>query len=406
MTRLPTNSSTKYTDDDDLTDGEEAGEYREYPISFSVDDTRHQYIAQYYELTSNLTLVDTDGDGLDDDKELDLANNSAANGWNISVINESGQPYRWAGSVEQSADGTISVSSDPMVEDTDGDGLTDYAEKEFTHTDPNASVTYNLTDEHDELLGHLADEGMYGRPVFPSHSPPTEGLTDRTDDFDFVLAEDRSFPPSAEAWKQSPLTFKALDGEWRTDTWLSNDNELSNGTDPWDPDTDDDGLTDGQEIKHVTHINGGQMGGINADTLGTEPLNPDSDGDGYWDGWLGVHGVGYSDNVILYREHLQSGNGVEGDERVDEQVGVQRSTESRGNRRPDDSLGDDIPLSIHSRNEHVPKETAPTARSFSPPGEYRAYGQSLDRVARLALRRRRSVRRRRDTQTADRDAGR
>jgi len=47
------------------------------------------------------------------------------------------------------------------------------------------------------------------------------------------------------------------------------------------------------------------------------------DGDGYWDGWIGVHGVGYSDNVILYREHLQSGNGTSGDdERVDEQVGV------------------------------------------------------------------------------------
>ncbi|WP_136688976.1 hypothetical protein [Halorhabdus amylolytica] len=52
------------------------------------------------------------------------------------------------------------------------------------------------------------------------------------------------------------------------------------------------------------------------------PIDPDTDGDGYWDGWLGVHGVTYSKDVILYREHLQDGNGVKGDERVDEQVGI------------------------------------------------------------------------------------
>ena len=50
--------------------------------------------------------------------------------------------------------------------------------------------------------------------------------------------------------------------------------------------------------------------------------------DGYWDGWIGVHGVGHSENVILYREHLldDDGNGapsgIQGDEIVDEQVGI------------------------------------------------------------------------------------
>ena len=33
------------------------------------------------------------------------------------------------------------------------------------------------------------------------------------------------------------------------------------------------------------------------------------DEDSYWDGWIGVHGVGNSDNVILYREHLQDDDG-------------------------------------------------------------------------------------------------
>ena len=39
-------------------------------------------------------------------------------------------------------------------------------------------------------------------------------------------------------------------------------------TDPWDPDTDDDGLSDGWEVQN-----------------GTDPLDTDSDDDGLWDGW-------------------------------------------------------------------------------------------------------------------------
>jgi hypothetical protein len=54
----------------------------------------------------------------------------------------------------------------------------------------------------------------------------------------------------------------------------------------------------------------------------TDPTDPDTDGDGYWDGWIGVHGVGYSDNVILYQQNLQTGDGIEGDEIVQAQVGV------------------------------------------------------------------------------------
>lgn len=46
----------------------------------------------------------------------------------------------------------------------------------------------------------------------------------------------------------------------------------------------------------------------------TNSTDPDRDGDGYWDGWLGVYGLNRSDNVILYREHLQDGDGIEGDE--------------------------------------------------------------------------------------------
>lgn len=58
-------------------------------------------------------------------------------------------------------------------------------------------------------------------------------------------------------------------------------------------------------------------------TYDTDPLDPDSDGDGYWDGWIGVHDVGTTDNVVLYREHLRDDDGgIRGDEIVAEQNGV------------------------------------------------------------------------------------
>lgn len=49
---------------------------------------------------------------------------------------------------------------------------------------------------------------------------------------------------------------------------LSNAEEVEAKTDPADPDTDDDGVKDGQEVKE----------------LGTDPNNPDTDGDGLTDG--------------------------------------------------------------------------------------------------------------------------
>ncbi|QPV64149.1 hypothetical protein I7X12_05865 [Halosimplex litoreum] len=147
-------------------------------------------------------------------------------------------------------------------------------------------------------------------------------MTDRTDDFDFVR-------PDGGTNFVDRLDFTALDGTTRTDTWLSNEEELdwevfnAGELGVWDPDTDDDGLTDGQEVHGLTKVNGWSV--VKTDesvSYGTDPADADTDGDGYWDGWIGVYGVEWSDNVVLYQEHLSTGDGIEGEEVVPEQIGT------------------------------------------------------------------------------------
>ena len=74
------------------------------------------------------------------------------------------------------------------------------------------------------------------------------------------------------------------------DDVLNDGDEIAEGTYPFDPDTDDDGLTDGDEV----HVYGtdpldpdtdddGLTDGLEV-SLGTDPLDPDSDDDGIPDG--------------------------------------------------------------------------------------------------------------------------
>ena len=72
---------------------------------------------------------------------------------------------------------------------------------------------------------------------------------------------------------------------------LTDDYERQIGTDPFDPDTDDDGLTDGEEVLtyKTNPLNpdtdgDGLKDGEEVKTYGTDPLNPDTDGDELKDG--------------------------------------------------------------------------------------------------------------------------
>jgi len=194
-------------------------------------------------------------------------------------------------------------------------------------------------------------------------------LTDATADFDLVRTDEVGI---------DRYNFLALDGVARTDTWFSNNQEVKAGTEPWHPDTDNDGLTDGQEARFITLV-----GGASADDFGerdpgsnqfrppapqrepratcaepqdplaecypvgelrTDPTTADSDGDGYWDGWFGVYGVDRANapNHILYRHHLQTGGGVSGSETLTQQARV-HEVGSVTDRNPDPFHGQATP---------------------------------------------------------------
>jgi len=185
-------------------------------------------------------------------------------------------------------------------------------------------------------------------------------LDDKSDSFDHVYV--RSTEARRPVWKESPLNRLIFSSQsrlekrplpedadiWikRTDTWYPNSEEVSNPevegvTDPWDPDTDDDGLTDGQEVRGITKVDQSRVRfevpvrtkhpkvqHDEAVSYETSPKDEDTDDDGYWDCWVGIYGVGNTSNVVLYMENLQTGDGIEGDERVPEQAGVHNDSEA------------------------------------------------------------------------------
>ncbi|WP_136688979.1 hypothetical protein [Halorhabdus amylolytica] len=337
------------TDGDGLSDGEEV--LIDQPVYTNTSYRGKTFVG--YEWRSHPKNPDSDDDGLNDSTEVD--------GWTIETINRSGEAYRWAESVEEDGNGELKVTSDPLTKDTDGDGLTDGAEKEQTHTDPRDPVTYTLSNEQARLIRTVESNNdggpeslRFGAEAFgvprslarEDVQAEPGGLTDRTSDFDFVTDDSVTDTGTQGRRTFDRLSFTALDGELRTDTWLPNWEEYylsevadqfgqAGDLDPWDPDSDDDGLTDGQEMDGITRArsdtSGGKIGFTRYDVSPADvvdgqlnPTDPDTDDDGYWDGWIGVHGVERSENVILYMEHLKFGDGIEGEEIVSEQVGIHK----------------------------------------------------------------------------------
>ena len=162
----------------------------------------------------------------------------------------------------------VGYGSNPLVADTDGDGISDSAEVNTYGSDPTATDTDadGLPDAQEAALGTSLN------------NPDSDG--------DGLL----------DGWEVSnslnPLSAvgnDGADGDIDNDT-LTNIQEQEAGSNPRNADTDNDGLSDSDEVEAGTNPaladtdHDGLSDGLE-DSIDTNPLQPDSDSDGMNDGW-------------------------------------------------------------------------------------------------------------------------
>jgi hypothetical protein len=174
-----------------------------------------------------------------------------------------------AGADDEDADGLTAaqedeLNTDPVLADTDGDGLTDGDEVNVHRTLPLIDDTDGdgVADGDEVAAGtNPAGEGTAAQPA--TAAEPTAAPDPAAVEEPAVVEEPAAVVEEPVAVEEPAGIPGDSDGDFLPDV-----DEASIGTDPFDGDTDDDGLLDGSEVFDLA--------------LG--PLNPDNDGDGVLDG--------------------------------------------------------------------------------------------------------------------------
>ena len=251
-----TNPTVMDTDDDGLNDKEELNgwyirlRYNSLVLTKKVfpdpvnPDSDGDGLSDEEEMNAvpplNPRSIDTDGDGIPDPDDNDplnppeglidtdydkLSDETENTGWEITVVTAEGSTLK-------------RVTSDPTLEDSDSDTISD--REEYGITDPRMDDT-----DEDGITDNL--EHTYGTDA-TNFDTDMDGISDGTEKY-------------------------------------------VTGTDPLDSDSDDDGLKDGEEVNTYGSnplVNDTDNDGIvDADEInitGTDPANEDSDGDGLSDG--------------------------------------------------------------------------------------------------------------------------
>lgn len=274
-----------------------------------------------HELGTDPLRSDTDGDGVGDGAEVDRAtdpldadsdSDGLADGAELARGTD---PLSWDSDGDGWSDGleVRYVATDPLRQDTDGDGLSDRDEGMLHRSDPlsrdsdadgrsdGAEVAAG-TDPNDFTLGRPeeahaatdrpgATDGAIGTfthalptsltSVDVTDVPITTGATPLVgDDTSIIVVGGRPDVPNADVPQQVlrldvpsfPGSTPDADGDGACDV-----EERWRGTDPYDADSDDDGLSDGIELS-----DGPDLGSDVADR--TNALDADSDDDGVPDG--------------------------------------------------------------------------------------------------------------------------
>ncbi len=264
---LKTDPNNRDTDGDGLMDGIELGRtespdpacgcvngsaepycgctQEEYESRTKAECARYFYGAATPVNATSPVLADTDGDGLMDGEE------------------------------DRNRNGRLDLGeTDPNNPDTDGDGLSDYDELHVHHTDPTTRDT-----DGDGISDKIELEVACLDPLRPDSDG--DGCLDGAEDSNRngVVDEGETNPCDPSDCGLATGRDSDCDG-------LSDIEEEKLGTDPLNPDTDGDGLTDGDEMGVTVNPDPANCPNFVPSTHPANPTNPlrkDSDCDGLTD---------------------------------------------------------------------------------------------------------------------------
>ena len=327
---LKLNPEDKDTDGDSLNDGWEVLYNSSTPhvdprrkvginitdLTASDLDNDNLTFSQEEKLGTNPNANDTDGDGLNDSYEVnedintspisyDTDGDGLNDGWEVQYSNVTGvNPIIEANSSvlasDEDRDGLTLLEesvadTDPLSNDTDGDGLLDGWEARYSGSsgvDPHVNVT------EEELSSDEDGDGLYLREEALIGTNPDDNDTDGDgllDDWELQYNETFGINPTIKASSSELESDEDRDG-------LTLLGESVADTDPSLNDTDGDGLLDGWEARysgssgvdpHVNVTANEELFDQDSDGLtlmeeyniGSSPLSNDTDGDGLSDSW-------------------------------------------------------------------------------------------------------------------------
>jgi gliding motility-associated-like protein len=267
----------------------------------------------------NNPAADCDGDGVTNATEV--ADGTDANDpCDLEIASQTVTPSAAWGALDCDNDGLtndeeLTGGTDPLNPDTDGDGVLDGTEVadgtdannpcdlEIASQTVTPSAAWGALDCDNDGLSN--DEELTGGTDPLNPDTDGDGVLDGTEVADGTDANDPCDLEIASQTVTPSAAWGALDCD---NDGLSNDEELTGGTDPLNQDTDGDGVLDGTEVADGTDANdpcdleiasqtvtpSAAWGALDCDNDGltndqevlggTDPLNPDTDGDGVLDG--------------------------------------------------------------------------------------------------------------------------
>jgi hypothetical protein len=272
------------TDEDDIPDDGDAsgvaGDHLcRYPMVDNCDDNCRDIM--------NFDQDDTDGDGLGDLCDSDDDNDGVPDvSDNCSLAINPSQANTDADTHGNACDNCVTVTNEDQL-DTDGDGQGDACDSDDDNDGvPDASdncpfiANASQADDDGDGLGDLCDpdadnDGLSN--IRENQWPYTNWLDPDTDHDHYTDWEEFNHDGSPEY--SFFLDTNPNNPDSDNDGLLDGDEAHVFGTNPKKADTDSNGLTDGQEDFDYDGL-------VNTDeiTLGTNPWNPDSDNDGLLDG--------------------------------------------------------------------------------------------------------------------------